>query len=65
MKYPDSKKVFDEANETTEKWSKVITFVARNVAPLCGVLSRAAPSYFFYFTTDLGNEAFALPVKMW
>lgn len=65
MKYPESKRIFDEAIETTEKWSKIVTFVARNVSPVCGVLSRALPSFFFYLTTDLGNEAFELPVKMW
>jgi hypothetical protein len=47
------------------KWSKIMAFFLRNVAPLCGVLSRAIPSYIFYFMTDLGEEAFELPVKMW
>lgn len=64
MKNPESKRIFDEAIEQVEKWSKIMT-LATILAPLCGVLSRAAPSIFFYFTTDLGNEAFALPVPMW
>lgn len=64
MQFPDSKRIFDEAVEQVEKWSKIMTF-ATQMAPLCGVLSRAAPSFFFYSTTDMGNEAFALPVPMW
>lgn len=65
MKCPEAKKIFDKHIEQTEKWSKIITVVVTRVTPICGVLSRAAPSFFFYFTTDLGNEAFALPTNMW
>lgn len=64
MQFPDSKIIFEEAVEQVEKWSKIMTF-ATQMAPLCGVLSRAAPSFFFYSTTDMGNEAFVLPVPMW
>lgn len=65
MQCPESKEIFDEAIEQVEKWSKIMTFLAVKVAPLCGILSRAAPGYFYYFTTELGNDAFALPVPMW
>lgn len=65
MKCPESKIIFDKHIEQTEKWSKIITVFVTRVVPLCGVLSRAGPSFFFYFTTDLGNEAFELPTKMW
>lgn len=64
MKSAESKNLFDESVQLTEKWSKIMTFLAKNVFPLCGILSRAIPSYIFYFTTDLGSEAFQLPVLM-
>lgn len=65
MKHPESGKTFCETCAQVEKWSRIMTFLATKVTPLCGVLSRAIPSFFFYFATDLGNEAFELPVKMW
>lgn len=64
MKCPESRSIYDEIIKLAEKWSKIMTFLAKLAAP-CGVLSRVIPSYIIYFTTDLGNEAFELPVPMW
>lgn len=65
LKRPETRIIFESTVEMTEKWSKIVTFLAKKVSPLCGVLSRTIPSYILYFATDLGNESFALPVKMW
>lgn len=65
MEQPASKGIYDEAIEQMENWTKILTFLLKKVVPLCGVLSRAIPSFFFYFVTDMGCEAFGLPVPMW
>lgn len=36
-----------------------------NIAPLALILPKALFCYFQYFTTDLGNEAFGLPMPLW
>lgn len=65
MEHSASKRIFVEAIEQIEKWSKIITFLSRKVIPLCGILTGVMPSFFFYFVTDLGDESFGLPVPMW
>lgn len=65
MEHEASKHFYDEALEQGEKWSKIITFLAKKVIPLGTVLSRTIPSFVFYFVTDLGNEALVLPAQMW
>lgn len=60
-----TKRIFEKAAEQVENWSKVITLVWQKIAPVCGVMSRFVPSFFFYFVTGLGEDAFELPVPMW
>lgn len=64
MEHSISKKIMIENIERVEKWTKVLT-IFLYVMPLLGVLSRAIPSFFFFLVTDLGNEAFQLPVPLW
>lgn len=54
-----------ETAEQVEKWNKILAFISIKMMPLAGVLSRAIPSFFLFYFTDLGNEAFQLPAPMW
>ena len=59
------KAIYKETNGQVEKWSRIISSIGIEVIPLCGVLSMLLPSFFFYFTTNRGRDAFILPVPMW
>lgn len=64
LNYPKSKEIYDQTNRQIEKWSEF----AKNsiiVIPLCIIVPQFTISYFKYFTTNLGNEAFQLVVPMW
>lgn len=37
----------------------------RNVIVQCFIIPKAIVSYFLYFTTDMGNDALELPIRMW
>lgn len=62
---PSMKKKAQKDIEQTEKWSKIVAFVLTIVFPVFGILSRAMSSYYVYFATDLGAEAFQLVIPMW
>lgn len=65
FKYLESEVVCSQTNQQVEKWSEIIFFVIVKMAPLGGTLSRVVGSFFFYLRTDLGRDAFELPVPMW
>lgn len=44
---------------------KICLFVIKYGVLICFLLPKALFSYFIYFTTDLGNDAFELPLPMW
>ena len=64
LKFSATKAIFYEANQFDEKLSEIIFFVVLN-SPLCALVPWIIYIFFIYFTTDLGNDAFELPVQMW
>lgn len=52
-------------NRLVEKMSKAIHFAVIKLGVPAFILPKAIFSYFIYFTTDIGNEAFVLPFPMW
>lgn len=65
MKLPISKEFIDDAVDQVEKWTNIFTIIAARMIPLLGILCQVVPSFFLFFVTDLGNEAFHLPFPMW
>lgn len=62
---PTSKAVYQHANHLVEKLSRIGYFLIAIVSPVCIVFPKAIVSYFMYFATDLGIEAFELPLFYW
>lgn len=62
---PTSKAIFDHTNQLVEKLSQIGYVVIAIVTPVCIVILKAIVSYFLYFATDMGNEAFELPLFYW
>lgn len=57
--------IYADTNRIVEKWCVTIHFYAARVIPHCIIWLSVATSFLFYFTTDLGNEAFQLPYPTW
>lgn len=64
MKHSISKEIMTGSVKQAGKWTKILTFIL-DVAAWLAVWIRAIASFFFFFVTDLGNEAFQLPIPMW
>lgn len=62
---PTSKAIYKGSNRLVEKLSRIVHFAIAIVSPVCMVLPKAVASYLIYFFTNLGNEAFELPLFYW
>lgn len=60
-----SNAVFGETNEIVEKCSKIGIYGMKCVFVSCTIFPKAIVSFFNYFTTAAGNDAFDLPLPMW
>lgn len=60
-----SRTVFEKTNELVEKWTRIGMFMMKNVFIPCAITLEVTVSFFIYFTTDAGNDAFDLPFPMW
>lgn len=56
---------YEETNKQTEKWSKIIYFGLVKVTPISWILPTLIISCRNYVTTDLGNDAFEMPLPIW
>lgn len=65
MENPSSKSIYEKANERIEKITEFIFFVSVKVSPIFIMIPYFFTSYFFYFTLDLGKEAFRMPYPLW
>lgn len=61
---PESKLIYREINEKIERKCKRISVYVIKVWPLCNVAPTFIMSFATYFTTDLGSDAFELPLPM-
>lgn len=57
--------MIQRAIRRVEKISEVTYFVAINLGVPGVILPKAFKSYFTYFTTDSGGDAFELPYEIW
>lgn len=62
---PTSKRIYDEANEIIEKCTKIMYFISVKVSWPGVVIPIAIYSFYNYFTTDLGFDAFRMPFAEW
>lgn len=62
---PTTRAIFYQTNRLVEKCSRIIILVVTKITPLCWLAPQTIASFVTYFTTDLGNDAFELPVTMW
>lgn len=57
--------MYEQTNRLTEKICKFMyVFMVYAAAPFF-ILPKAFYSFIMYFTTDLGNGAFELPIPTW
>lgn len=64
-KNPKSKAMFERTNRLTETICKIIQFLIIYLSVPAFVLPTAVYSFYMYFTTDLGNDAFVLTFPTW
>lgn len=62
---PNKIAIYENTNRMADKWSRFAFIVVAKVTPILYLLPNAIYSYFMYFTTDLGNDAFSLPHNIW
>lgn len=61
QKYPEAKRMYVKTNHQIEKWCNIIyTITIKLFVPIL-LLPKFIASFFFYFTTELGGDAFELP----
>lgn len=65
LKFSVSKSIFNEAVRLEHKLSRILFVLVVKMTPPCGALPFLVYSYFIYFTTDLGRDAFQLPAPTW
>ena len=65
LKYTASKSMFRTTNQIVEIMSRIIFFIMLKLTPALTYVPWSIYIYFNYFTTDLGNDAFELPMPIW
>lgn len=63
MKCSSSEAIYSKLNHKLEKYCKIVS-MAFDVALPGFVLPRAMHSFYMYFASNLGGDAFELPVPM-
>lgn len=62
---PASKEIYVEIITLIEKLNRFIHFVMVNLTLPCLLFPKYTVCYYTYFTTDIGNDAFELPLPVW
>ena len=65
MENPQSKQTYVKLNENIEKWTGVFYFFMVQLSVPAVTMPQFIISFYLYFTTDLGAEAFNLPFVIW
>lgn len=63
--YRAPKALYEEANQNQEKWGKIVHLAVAKGTVVASILPKFISSLVAYFATDLGGEAFVLPIPMW
>lgn len=61
----ESNLMYVNLNENIEKWSNVFYWVLMKVTAPGILIISFTMSYYLYFTSDLGSDAFCLPYPFW
>lgn len=64
LKCSPLKAMYINTNESTEKYCKILNFIF-DLAPPGVNLPTAIYSFYMYYTTDLGGDAFKLSLPLW
>ena len=65
MENPQSKQTYVKLNGKIEKWTGFFYFFLVKVSVPAVTMPQFIISFYLYFATDLGAEAFSLPYPMW
>lgn len=65
LQYPASQRIYNQINPEVEKWCELIYFANMRVFFPVGMSLEFIFGFAMYFTTDLGNDAFAVPLPFW
>ena len=62
---PISKTIYKKTDQKLQKWHKILNIVMVKVPPVLANIPMFIISFYTYFTTDLGRDAFELPCPAW
>lgn len=65
LKCSESQAMYTKTSQKVEKWIKIVDFVFLKVTPMLSTWTALIVCFIKYFTTDLGDSAFELPIPMW
>lgn len=65
LENPKSSAIYTKINQQIEKWTKIVHLLLYKISLVSFVSPKLIASYFLYYTTDLGSEAFQTPFLMW
>lgn len=57
--------IYVEMNEFIEKWSGIVYIIATKTILPCLMVPYMGVSYYLYYNTDLGSDAFFFPMVIW
>lgn len=57
--------IYAKTHQLIEKLCEILYIVIAQATPAIWIVPKCFGSLFFYLTTDLGNDAFELPLPMW
>lgn len=62
---PTSREIYEKINKKVEKWTEVLYFGLFKVTVPAALLPNCLWSFYIYFSTDLGRDAFNVPFPIW
>lgn len=65
IKHPASKVIYVKIVDLVEKWDRFIQFALLKVTVPSFVLPKYIFCFYMYFSTNMGNDAFELPLPLW
>lgn len=65
IKYPASAAMFEGTNRFIEKFYRIEMFLCLKLVPNIVILLQCIGCFINYIFTDMGYDAFVLPVPMW
>lgn len=63
--FPVSKTIYTITDHKAEKWIETSKLIMLKVSPICLMAPQFSISFYVYFTTGLGNDAFELAFPAW